>query len=125
MNPKKHQQLAMSFAQGAGPRVHALFDYPLLTTWISELMPELLQENPASANVLKQIYDYLFQQQKEESALLEKHLTEELYACLHGLKIILLSFNNNWESALNCLEQHQRITPSKNRPEPYLLVEKP
>jgi hypothetical protein len=125
MKPEKHQQLAMSFAQGAGPRVHALFGYPLLTTWISELMPELLLENSTSNNLLTQIYNYLFQQQEEESVLLEKCLNEELYACLHGLKIILLSFNNNWESTLNCLDQHQRIAPIKNRPEPYLLDQEP
>lgn len=124
MNPKKHQQLVMPFGQGAGHRVHALFDYPLLTTWLHELMPELLKVNPADSSVLKQIYDYLFHGQEEESPLLEILLNEELYACLHGLKVILLSFNNNWEAALNCLEQHQRMEPVKKHPAPYFQVQK-
>lgn len=111
MSTSKQHQLAMRFPQDVGPQAHVLFEHALLESWINNLMPSLTTPDLNNLQVLDAIQDYLFSADSEESETLEKMLNEELYGCLYGLKTVLLTFDNNWQHTMRCLDEHQKLAP--------------
>ncbi len=110
MTLTSNQQLELGF-KSSSPTTLDVNTYPTLVTWITQLMPELLDQSNRSRLTLEAILFYLFKDKKGSSLFcLEEILNEELYFCLLGLKSILKEHHHNWGNVVFFLEEHQRLS---------------
>lgn len=109
MQKQESNPLVVYLGQKEGSRPHRIKKHSMLTMWIKDSMPELLNGTATADQKLDMVMDFLENTEQMEDDVLAAIINRHLYCQLCGFKLILAEYRHNWDSAAQSLKQHKQL----------------